>query len=50
MASTAYCHWGKLGSVVLGSVFDDVQDPKPSVKTEKGGVGEYESILIRPLP
>ena len=45
IATIAYCHWGKQGNVVR-TVFDDVQEPKLSVKTERGGVGVYESILI----
>ena len=37
----------KLGNVVLMTVFDNNQEAKSSVKTERGGVGVYGSILIR---
>ena len=49
VATTAYCHWEELGNVVLRTVFDNVQEPKLSIKSvpERGGVGVYESILIR---
>ena len=50
IATTAYYRWEKLGHVE-GAVFDNVQEPKLSVKSEveeRGGVGVYESILIRP--
>ena len=33
IATTAYCHWEKLGNVE-GTVFDNVQEPKVSVKSE----------------
>ena len=47
IATTACCHWDKLGNV-LRTVFDTVQEPNLSVRTEGVGVGESESILLRP--
>ena len=41
VATTAYCHWEKLGDN-LRAGFDSVQEPKLSVKTERGGVGVYQ--------
>ena len=38
IATTAGRHWGKLGNVVR-TVYDDVQEPKLSVETERAGVG-----------
>ena len=43
IATTAYCHREALGNV-LGTVFDNVQEPKLSVNTGRGrrrGVCEY---------
>ena len=34
IATTAYSHWETLGNV-LGTVFDNVQEPKSSVNTER---------------
>ena len=45
IATTAGRHWGKRGNVVM-TVYGDVQEPKLSVETERGGVGMCESILI----
>ena len=45
LGTTAYCYWGKLG-IGLRTVFDNVQEQESSVKTDRGGVGVYASILI----
>ena len=47
-AAGAFCLWWKLGGVVLGSVFANVQDPKLIVKGGRGGAQTYENIPIHP--
>ena len=41
VATTACCHWEKLGNI-LRTGFDNVQETKLSVKTERGGIGAYQ--------
>ena len=47
IGTTAYCHWDKPGNV-LRAVFDNVYEPKSRVPTDRVGIREYESILVRP--
>ena len=46
MATTAGRLWENEGNV-LSAIFDDVQEPKSSAKTERASFGVYESILVR---